>query len=279
MQQEIGWFDCIDQSELSTNFTTDTFAFQGGIGEKVATLIQLCGVFIGGFAIAFYKGWLMTLVIVATLPLTAIAGYFYISIVQARDSKNKQFYAQAGALSEQAIYSIKTIKQLNGEQFEQIKYNSCLQEITSKAIRFAIFAAIALGAMSFSSMISYSLGFWFGSNCLEKNSSCPPNVAGISSPGDVLVVFFGVLVAGLNLSQLSPSLNKIAEGKQAAARIFKIIDRKPLIVNPLNGLKPGKFKGHIDFKSVTFAYPKDKSKTILENLSLSFTTSSTALVG
>jgi hypothetical protein len=41
----------------------------------------------------------------------------------------------------------------------------------------------------------------------------------------VLIVFFSILMAGFNLSQLAPSLQKIAEGRSAAVRIFKIIDR------------------------------------------------------
>jgi len=43
--------------------------------------------------------------------------------------------------------------------------------------------------------------------------------------GDVLVVFFSILMAGFNLSQLTPSIKKITEGRTAAARIFRIIDR------------------------------------------------------
>ena len=32
LQQEIAWFDSINQTELASNFSTDTFAFQGAIG-------------------------------------------------------------------------------------------------------------------------------------------------------------------------------------------------------------------------------------------------------
>ena len=32
IRQEIGWFDSIDQSELSSQFATDCFAYQGAIG-------------------------------------------------------------------------------------------------------------------------------------------------------------------------------------------------------------------------------------------------------
>lgn len=32
LRQEIGWFDMINQSELSSKFTTDSFAFSGALG-------------------------------------------------------------------------------------------------------------------------------------------------------------------------------------------------------------------------------------------------------
>ena len=47
--------------------------------------------------------------------------------------------------------------------------------------------------------------------------------------GDTLVIFFSILMAGFNFSQVTPALKKIAEGRIAAARIYQIIDRVPLI--------------------------------------------------
>ena len=58
---------------------------------------------------------------------------------------------------------------------------------------------------------SYALGFWYGSNCVEGNSNCSSRVSGQNySAGDVLVIFFSILMAGFNLSQLTPSMKKIA---------------------------------------------------------------------
>ena len=77
LSQEIGWFDTINQSELSTKFATDSFAFQEAIGEKVSNLIMTIAMFIAGFIIAFIKGWLMTLVTLASLPAIGLGGYLY----------------------------------------------------------------------------------------------------------------------------------------------------------------------------------------------------------
>lgn len=95
-------------------------------------------------------------------------------------------------------------------------------------------------------MLSYSLGFWFGSDCIEGNSSCPSNISGkIYSPGDVTTVFFCILIASFNLSQLTPSFQKVAEGKQAATQIYKIIDRVPLVKNQENPLTPAEIHGRV----------------------------------
>jgi ABC-type multidrug transport system fused ATPase/permease subunit len=54
----------------------------------------------------------------------------------------------------------------------------------------------------------------------------------------------------------------------AAGRIFKVIDRKPKIVNTTNSIIIKDFKGIIKFTEVSFSYPKYKSKKILDKLSL-----------
>jgi ATP-binding cassette subfamily B (MDR/TAP) protein 1 len=114
LKQEIGWFDCINQSELSTNFSADTVTFQGALGEKVAVMIQVVGTFIGGFIIAFTTGWLMTLVCLAGIPVIAYSGFLYKQALQQKSKEFQRIYAEAGGFAEQAIYSIKTVKQMNG---------------------------------------------------------------------------------------------------------------------------------------------------------------------
>jgi ABC-type multidrug transport system fused ATPase/permease subunit len=46
-----------------------------------------------------------------------------------------------------------------------------------------------------------------------------------------------------------------------------------------NSIAPNDFKGVIKFENVTFAYPKDKNKKILNNLTIEFNKNCSALVG
>lgn len=95
-------------------------------------------------------------------------------------------------------------------------------------------------------LTAYSLGFWYGANCINQTFSCPYSVARQDySAGIVFTVFFSIIIVGFNMSQLPPSLKKITEGRSAAGRIFKIIDREPKVKNPVNGVIIKDFKGII----------------------------------
>lgn len=45
------------------------------------------GMFIAGFAIAFSKGWLMTLVVLGSIPLIGLTGYVFMWSIQEKDQQ------------------------------------------------------------------------------------------------------------------------------------------------------------------------------------------------
>ena len=80
-------------------------------------MLQSLGTFIGGFSVAFSQGWLMALVCLAGFPIIAFAGMVYMRSLQAKSKDFQKIYSNAGSQAEQACFSIKTVKQLNGEEY------------------------------------------------------------------------------------------------------------------------------------------------------------------
>ena len=70
---------------MASKFATNTFAFQGAVGEKVSTAIMTVVMVLAGFIIAFIKGWLMAIVTVSILPALAIASCVYMIVIQKKD--------------------------------------------------------------------------------------------------------------------------------------------------------------------------------------------------
>lgn len=68
--------------------------------------------FIGGFVIAFMKGWLLTLVMMTTIPLIIIAGASMALSISKMASRGQTAYAKAANVVEQTMGSIKTVSHL-----------------------------------------------------------------------------------------------------------------------------------------------------------------------
>jgi len=54
----------------------------------------------------------------------------------------------------------------------------------------------------------------------------------------VAQILYALLLPAISLNQLAPCIEKIAEGKSAANRIFAMIDRVPLIQSKPNAIVP-----------------------------------------
>jgi len=76
---------------------------------QVGKFIQLVSTFIGGFIISFIKGWLLTLVMLSSIPLLVIAGAGLSIMIARMASRGQTAYSKAASVVEQTIGSIRTV--------------------------------------------------------------------------------------------------------------------------------------------------------------------------
>ncbi|XP_032422632.1 bile salt export pump [Xiphophorus hellerii] len=121
--------------------------------------------------------------------------------------------------------------------------------------------------------LCYALAFWYGSKLVIDTKEL--------TPGSLIQVFFGVLMAAMNLGQASPCLEAFASGRAAAKTIFETIDREPEInCFSDDGHKLDKVKGDLEFHNITFFYPSRPDVKILDNLNMQIKAGeTTAFVG
>ena len=73
----------------------------------------------------------------------------------------------AGASAEQALNSIKTVKMLDGEDFECLKYSEHLHKAAVTTIKFGTLLGFTMGLVWCVMILSYALGFWYGSKLIS----------------------------------------------------------------------------------------------------------------
>ena len=79
--------------------------------DKVGKFIQLVTNFLGGFTIAFVKGWLLSLVLLSCIPALIIAGGAMATVMSKVSSRVQVAYAEAGNVVEQTVGAIRTVRQ------------------------------------------------------------------------------------------------------------------------------------------------------------------------
>jgi len=76
---------------------------------KVGKFLQLISTFLGGFIIAFARGWLLSLVMLSSIPLVVISAGALSLVISKLSNRSQMAYAEAGKVVEQTIGSIRTV--------------------------------------------------------------------------------------------------------------------------------------------------------------------------
>ncbi|OMO82843.1 hypothetical protein COLO4_22806 [Corchorus olitorius] len=273
LRQDIGFFDTeTTTGEVIGRMSGDTILIQEAMGEKVGKCVQLISTFIGGFVIAYIKGWQLALVITACIPLTAAAGGAMAMIMTKMSSKGQLAYAEAGNVVEQTIGAIRTVASFTGEKRAIEKYDSKLQIAYIASTHQGLVSGIGLGTMLVVVFGSYGLAVYVGAKLILNHGY---------NGGQVINVVVALMTGGMSLGQTTPCLNAFAAGQAAAYKMFETIKRQPTI-DPYDtsGITLEEIQGEIELKDVYFRYPARPDVQIFSGFSLYVRSGTTAaLVG
>ncbi|KAL7385707.1 hypothetical protein ABVT39_026845 [Epinephelus coioides] len=273
MQMEIGWFDCNSVGELNTRMSDDINKINNAIADQVAIFIERISTFVFGFMVGFIGGWKLTLVVIAVSPLIGVAAGLMAMAVARLTGRELKSYAKAGAVADEVMSSIRTVAAFGGEEKEAERYDRNLMEAQNWGVKKGTIVGIFQGYLWCTIFLCFALAFWYGSKLVIDTKEL--------TPGTLIQVFFGVLMAAMNLGQASPCLEAFASGRAAAKAIFDTIDRVPEIdCFSEEGHKLDRVKGDIEFHNVSFYYPSRPEVKILNDLSMQIKAGeTTAFVG
>ncbi|XP_078169722.1 ABC transporter B family member 11-like isoform X1 [Carex rostrata] len=273
LRQDIAYFDKeITTGKVTGRISSDTVLIQDAIGEKVGKCLQLVSTFIGGFVVAFIKGWLLSLVMLSSIPPIVFAGAALTIMISKVLSKGQAAYSDAGSVVEQTLSNMKTVASFNGENRAVSLYDKHINKTYQATAKEGAANGFGMGSVFLIIFASYGLAIWYGGQLIINKGY---------SGGTVISVLLAVLIGASSLGNAAPCVTAFAEGQTAAYWMFETIKRKPDIdAYDESGVTLEKMNGDVELRDVYFSYPARPEQLIFNGFSLRVDSGTTmAIVG
>lgn len=252
--KNIAWFDNKDRAPgiLSSVLSEDIGALNGLTTEHIAILLEAALGLIIGVIIALLYTWRMGLIALSLSPFVFLGGYMTSKIVWKVRPGNKQDktasddpYNKSNALLSDIIMNYRTVIGFGSKNVDYLlqKYDKLLEEPKRLTIKASHLAGFYFGYGQCVRFVFVGLCFYFAAEVIAKYHDDQVNTyIGINT------LFVAALGSGISIAS-APSVPK---AKEAASKIFAIIDHKSTIdTREEKGLKEIK-RGEIEFAKTSF---------------------------
>ena len=269
---EPGFFEVTRTGEVISRIVTDTSVIQATISASISQALRNLLLLVGGAVLLVITNPRLTGFVLLVVPLVVVPIVLIGRQVRRLSRRTQDRVADVSGRAEETIAAVRTVQAFAQEERESASFRAACEEAFQAAAGYArargLLAAVVIGLV-FSAIVSV---LWIGGHDV---------VAGRLTAGELAsFVFYASVVAGA-VGGLADTAGDLQRAAGAAERILELLAREPRITAPASPRPvPQRFRGHIKFESVTFAYPSRADQPILEGLDLEIRPGETvALVG
>ena len=251
--------DRISTASLVTRITTDVTRVQEAYMMIIRTAIRGPLMLIFSFIMAFIMGGKIALIFLFAAPFLG-TGLFLIAR-WAMPAFRKLFakYDIFNNSIQENVRGIRVVKSFVREEYEYKKFSKDAQELYNDFTKAEKILALNNPVMQFCSYVVMIFILYYGSYKVITSKGLDLNIGQISS-----LITYGTQILG-SLMRLSMVLVMITLARESAVRIVEVLEEKPTLKNPPNGIKKIS-DGSIEFENVNFNYTK--SPYSLSNINL-----------
>jgi ATP-binding cassette subfamily B (MDR/TAP) protein 1 len=272
---EVGFYDDRENSVgvLSSKLAADASLVKAAVADRMNLAFMNTVTIVLALIFAFVRGWQLTLVLVALLPVLGVSAMAQMLVMNGVAKTDSKALALAGQVLSESITAIRTVTSFGLRDQVVDLYDAYLAEPTKAARRKGFIAGAGFGVAQGIMFIIYAIAFFYGSFLIVYNNYTFEDVVG---------VFFCIVMAGFGMGQSAALAPDVAKGGAAVTSVFTLLDRESKC-DPLQegGLAEQDAKGKdIELRKVAFTYPSRPDAQILSDFSLSIKAGTTvALVG
>lgn len=230
---------------------------------------------LGCLIVALYYCWELTLVLLATIPVSVFAMGLISRGLETAMAAQKNELGQATKFVTAAVTAIDIVKVYNGFDNEVWQYMESIKRASGFFVKQARRHAMTMGWIKLWMVNMFVIGFWFAVWLVVNNRS---------TAGNAITTFYSMMNAFQTIEGFGPQSLVLIKGIAAGHSLKSILLDVAKTGKEVRGMKgshkPATCSGDIELHNVSFAYPSNPDKLVLNPASFFFASGElTFLVG
>lgn len=248
--------------ELNSRISADISQLQDTFTTTIAEFLRQFILIIGGFVILGSISPKLTLMMLAIVPVVAVAAVIFGRFIRKYGKKTQDKVAESQVIVEETLQGISNVKAFANEWYEIQRYKNKIKEIVKIAIKggqyrgyFASFIILCL----FGCVVAV---VWYGITLTIKGE--------VEGVGDLISFVLYTTFIGASFGGIAEMYAQIQKAVGATERVFELLEETPEEINTNSKVHTiDKIKGNVTFKNVAFHYPSRKEVQVLKDVNFS----------
>ncbi|KAM0335558.1 hypothetical protein ACHAQA_000606 [Verticillium albo-atrum] len=270
LEKDMRWYDAQSDgiSSLLVRIESQTRELQLATSQVFGFLITDLIVSIACLAVSFYMSWKLTLVLLATVPISVIVLSLATRRLQPAVQMQKAHLSEASKYANASITGIDLVKIYNGFDTEIWQYLNAIKASMKQYLVQAHCNAVQMGYAKFWVVSLFAVGFWYGIVLVQQGAK----------PAQILTTFYATLTGLQGVESLMPQWLVLAKGMAAGQALRQTGAFLNGGKKHSGSHKPSCCHGSIEVNDVSFAYPSNPGQVVLERSSFRFPAGETCFI-
>jgi ABC-type multidrug transport system fused ATPase/permease subunit len=244
--------------ELNSRISADISQLQDTFTTTIAEFLRQLILIIGGFVILGSISPKLTFMMLAIVPLVAVAAVIFGRFIRKYGKKTQDKVAESQVIVEETLQGITNVKAFANEWYEIQRYKNKIKEIVQIAIKggqyrgyFASFIILCL----FGCVVAV---VWYGITLTIKGE--------VEGVGDLISFILYTTFIGASFGGIAEMYAQIQKAVGATERVFELLDEVPENINSTPNPTTEKIQGNVVFQNVSFSYPSRPEIEVLKDV-------------
>lgn len=253
--------DKFSVSSLVTRMTTDVMNVQNAYQMIIRGAIRTPLMLIVSFAMAFTVNSTVALAYLVAVPILGVALFLIAFKVMPYFRRSFRRYDAMNSAIQENVRAIRVVKSFVTEEYEKKKFAAHVEDVRRNFTTAEKILALNNPIMMFSIYAIIMVISAIGANLIIKSGGTSMTTGDLTA----LIGYAGQILGSMMM--LSMIMVMITMSVESAKRITEVLETKPSIVSPENGVKEVP-NGDIVFKDVSFRYSEKAERNALEDINL-----------